>query len=147
MLKIRLRRGGKRNQPSYRIVVTEHTAPIKGSYLESLGNYDPHRKEFKVDADRVLHWLNHGAKPSERMARLLMAAGVKHKQITLPDYSKKPKRGPKKVVEAGPAPVPATVSAEDASEGAPSAPAESSPTEAEDQASSPPDTNDSAEKE
>lgn len=96
MLKIRLRRTGKKNQPSYRVVVVEHTAPIQGSYMESLGTYNPRISEFTVNKDRVLHWLGFGAQPSERVAKLLIKAGVEHKQITLPDYSRKPKKAPKK---------------------------------------------------
>lgn len=97
MLKIRLRRVGKRNQPSYRVVVVEHTKKIQGSYLEALGTYSPRARSFAVKEDRVLHWLNHGAQPSERMAKLLKTVGVKHKLIALPDYDRKPKRPSKKV--------------------------------------------------
>lgn len=105
MLKIRLRRVGKKNQPSYRVVVVEHTAPVQGSYLELLGSYNPRATTFMVKEDRVLHWLNHGAQPSERMAKLLTHAGLTHKQISLPDYDRKPKRPPKKApVEATPKP-------------------------------------------
>jgi len=102
MLKIRLRRVGKRNQPSYRIVVVEHTTKVQGSYLENLGNYNPRANEFAVKEDRVLHWLSVGAQPSERMAKLLAKAGVKHKQIVLPDYDRKPKRVSKKAQPEAP---------------------------------------------
>jgi small subunit ribosomal protein S16 len=100
MLKIRLRRVGKKNQPSYRIVVVEHTAPVQGSYLELLGNFNPRIRSFTVKQDRVLYWLDHGAKPSERMAKLLKSAGLEHKQIVLPDYDRKPKSRPKKAALA-----------------------------------------------
>lgn len=99
MLKIRLRRVGKKNQPSYRVVVVEHTAPVQGSYLELLGSYNPRVASFTVKQDRVLHWLNHGAQPSERIAKLLTTAGVTHKQIVLPDYDRKPKSAPKKAAQ------------------------------------------------
>ena len=107
MLKIRLRRVGKKNQPSYRIVVVEHTAPVQGSYLELLGSYNPRASVFKVNNDRVLHWLNHGAQPSERMAKLLKSAGVEHKLIVLPDYDRKPKHPPKKAPAVAATPAPA----------------------------------------
>lgn len=96
MLRIRLRRIGKRHQPSYRVVVTEHTAPIQGKYLEALGSYNPLATQFSVDTERLQYWLDHGAQPSERIAKLLTHAGVSHKLIVLPDYSKKPVRLPKK---------------------------------------------------
>lgn len=102
MLKIRLRRVGKKNQPSYRVVVVEHTKKIQGSYLEALGTYNPRARAFAVKQDRVLYWLDHGAQPSERMAKLLTSIKVVHKQITLPDYDRKPKRGPKKAVPETP---------------------------------------------
>lgn len=102
MLKIRLRRVGKRNQPSYRVVVVEHTTKAQGSYLENLGNYNPRANEFAVKQDRVLHWLSVGAQPSERMAKLLTKAGVTHKQIVLPDYDRKPKRKSKKAQPEAP---------------------------------------------
>lgn len=105
MLKIRLRRAGKRHQPTYRVVIVEHTAPAQGSYLEAVGTYNPRASQFTVNQDRVLHWLNHGAQPSERMAKLLQKAGVKHKLIVLPDYDRKPKKAAKK---AAPETVPAT---------------------------------------
>ncbi|MEK7461367.1 MAG: 30S ribosomal protein S16 [Patescibacteria group bacterium] len=100
MLKIRLRRVGKKNQPSYRVVVVEHTAPVQGSYHELLGSYNPRVRSFIVKQDRVLHWLDHGAKPSERLAKLLTSAGITHKHIVLPDYDRKPKQAPKKAAQA-----------------------------------------------
>jgi len=103
MLKIRLRRTGKKNRPSYRVVVVEHTAPVQGSYLELLGTYNPLITHFVVNTERVLHWMDNGAQPSERVAKLLKNAGVEHKLVVLPDYDRKPKRGPKKVVPEKPA--------------------------------------------
>lgn len=96
MLKIRLRRVGKRNQPSYRVVVVEHTKKVQGSYLEALGTYNPRARAFAVNEDRVLHWLDNGAQPSERIAKLLTSVKMKHKLINLPDYDRKPKRKSKK---------------------------------------------------
>ncbi len=116
MLKIRLRRAGKRHQPTYRVVVVEHTAPAQGSYLEAVGLYNPRAHEFSVKEDRVLHWLNNGAQPSERIAKLLTSTGVKHKLIVLPDYSRKPKKTTKNPAPEAAAPKaeekPAEVTAE-----------------------------------
>lgn len=62
-LKIRLRSQGRRNHIVYRLVLTDARNPRDGKYIEMLGSYDPHIKEenAKVDAERVLFWINHGA--------------------------------------------------------------------------------------
>lgn len=105
MLKIRLRRVGKRHQPAYRVVVVEHTAPVQGSYLELVGTYNPRARQFAVNQDRVIHWLDRGAQPSERVAKLLTSTGVTHKLIVLPDFDRKPKRVSKKAPVEKAAPV------------------------------------------
>lgn len=53
--------------------MAEHTAPIKGKYIEAFGYYDPARnpKIFQADQDRVTHWMSRGAKPSDTVAALL----------------------------------------------------------------------------
>lgn len=77
MLKIRMQRTGKINQPSYRIVVVEHTAaPQAGSFVERLGSYNPRTKERILDADRVKYWLSVGAQPSGTIHNMLVTAGV-----------------------------------------------------------------------
>jgi small subunit ribosomal protein S16 len=75
MLKIRLQRTGRKNRPAYRIVVCEHTAPIKGKFLEKLGHYDPLLKECRYDEERVNHWLSVGAQASDTVAYLLEKKG------------------------------------------------------------------------
>ena len=77
MLKIRMQRTGKVNQPSYRIVVTEHTeAPQSGSFVEKLGTYNPKTKEKNLKAERVKYWLSVGAKASGTMHNMLISAGI-----------------------------------------------------------------------
>lgn len=126
MLTIRLRRVGRKNQPSYRVVVTEHTRAAKGNYLEAVGHFNPRVHQLTVDKDRVLAWLNQGAQPSERMAKLLTTAGVEHKLLALPDYTRKPKKTAKK---AAPAPKATADSAETpaAPESTEAAPEEAAP--------------------
>ena len=82
MLKIRLRRTGAKKQPSYRVVVAESTAPRDGTFIENLGHYNPltHPTTFVIKEERVREWLQRGAQPSDRVARLLSAQGI----ITLP---------------------------------------------------------------
>ena len=78
MLKIRLRRVGAKKQPAYRVVVAESTAPRDGTFLEILGHYNPltNPTTFEVKDDRVRDWLQRGAKPTERVARLLQKRGI-----------------------------------------------------------------------
>lgn len=78
MVKIRLRRIGLRNQPSYRIIATEKESPRDGRFLEILGSYNPRTEpfSFEVDEGRVYHWMEHGAQPSESMLKLFNAVGL-----------------------------------------------------------------------
>ncbi|MFH1769508.1 MAG: 30S ribosomal protein S16 [Parcubacteria group bacterium] len=95
MLKIRLQRIGKKKQAYYKVVVTEHTRKPKGQYLELLGSYDPHAKKIEVDAERVKHWLSHGAKASATVHNLMVGHNIiEGKKVT----SWKPKK--KKVEES-----------------------------------------------
>lgn len=74
MLKIRLSRVGKKNKPHYRIVVCEHTKPIKGKFIEILGSYDPHRgkeKGLEVKKERIDYWVGNGAQMSPTVASLV----------------------------------------------------------------------------
>tara|TARA_Y100000310_G_scaffold305446_1_gene345604 strand:- start:1194 stop:1613 length:420 start_codon:yes stop_codon:yes gene_type:complete len=72
MLKIRLTRKGKRNQPHFRVVVAEHSRPVKGRFVEILGHFNPRTKELVVKEDRVKYWLSVGAQASPRMHNLLI---------------------------------------------------------------------------
>lgn len=72
MLRIRLRRVGKKGHPSYRIVVAESSAPRDGAYVEWIGNYDPMTDPPAVTlkADRAAEWLSKGAQPSDAVRRI-----------------------------------------------------------------------------
>ncbi len=76
MVKIRMRRTGCRNHAAYRIVAADERSPRDGKFLEILGWYDTQLKEnnFKLDLERVDHWLQHGAKPSTTVASLIRRA-------------------------------------------------------------------------
>ena len=67
MLTIRLSRIGKKKQPFYRVVVIDRRRPRDGRFVEIVGTYNPlkHPPEVILDADRVKHWLGHGAQPSD----------------------------------------------------------------------------------
>jgi small subunit ribosomal protein S16 len=73
LLRIRLTRTGRKNQPSYRIVVAEHSAPIKGKFLEILGYYNSisNPKELKLDLKKYDYWCKQGAKPSRTVEDLV----------------------------------------------------------------------------
>ena len=77
MLKIRMQRVGRINQPAYRIVVIEHTASTKaGKFVEKLGTYNPRTKTRTLDEARAKYWMSVGAQPSATMHNMLVGAGV-----------------------------------------------------------------------
>jgi small subunit ribosomal protein S16 len=78
MVRIRLRRTGFRNQPSYRIVAAEKESPRDGKFLENLGSYNPRTDPFtiKVNEERVFHWINNGAQPSESVTQIFNSIGL-----------------------------------------------------------------------
>ncbi len=78
MLKLRLQRRGKKNYATYRVVVAEDRAPVKGRYIADLGHYNPHTDEFVVKQDVVAEWIGKGAKPTPTVHNLL----IEHKVIT-----------------------------------------------------------------
>jgi small subunit ribosomal protein S16 len=92
MLKIRLKRLGRKNQPQYRIVVTEHTQPVSGEYLEKIGNYEPALKAITLDKEKAIEWMNKGAKPTNTVAKLFEKEGVKHKLIVIKKFAAKSKK-------------------------------------------------------
>lgn len=76
MVKIRLRRTGCNNRASFRVVATDERSPRDGKFLEILGWYDPKCEgvNYKIDLDRVAHWLSHGAQMSETVASMVRKA-------------------------------------------------------------------------
>lgn len=77
MLKIRLQRVGRKNDPSFRLVATEsQNGPQSGKFLEVLGSYDARKGEPVFVADRVKHWIGMGAKVSDTVNNLLINAKI-----------------------------------------------------------------------
>jgi len=78
MVRIRLRRVGFRNQPSYRIVVADKESPRDGRFLEIVGWYNPRSdpSSLEIEEDKVYQWLNKGAKPSESVTSLFKQSGL-----------------------------------------------------------------------
>lgn len=91
MLVIRLRRIGRKKDPHYRIVVTEHTAPVQGSFIAEIGHYHPKSKELVIKEAEMKSWLDKGAKPSNTVARLAQRQKLEHKQIIVEQDTKQPK--------------------------------------------------------
>ena len=84
-MKIRLARGGSKKRPFYRIVAADSRMPRDGRYIERLGTYNPllpkdSEDRVKMDVDAVKAWLDKGAQPTDRVARMLEAAGVVDKK-------------------------------------------------------------------
>ncbi|MBI5754665.1 30S ribosomal protein S16 [Candidatus Peregrinibacteria bacterium] len=103
MLRIRFTRTGRKNQPKFRIVVAEHSAPVKGAYLEILGHYLPIAKEktLVLNKERVLYWISKGAQPSDSIASLFKRQGMDNmdQYIGRRDFQRKNKKAIK--AEAG----------------------------------------------
>ena len=81
MLRIRLKRVGKKKQPTYRIVVADARAPRDGAVVDHLGHYNPltDPPTVVVNHEKALHWLSVGAKPSDTVGRLLSNQGLLEK--------------------------------------------------------------------
>ena len=80
-MKIRLARGGSKKRPFYRIVAADSRMPRDGRFIEKLGTYNPllpkdSEDRVRMDVERVKHWLAQGAQTTDRVARMLEAAGV-----------------------------------------------------------------------
>jgi small subunit ribosomal protein S16 len=78
MVRIRLRRTGKKKQPSYRVVVADKESPRDGRFIEIIGHYNPRTEPptVSIKADRALYWLSEGAQPSDAVLRMLKKTGV-----------------------------------------------------------------------
>ena len=125
MLRIRLRRVGKRGRPSYRIVVADVRAPRDGAYLEWIGNYDPMADPpaVTIKKDRAEEWLSKGAQPSDAVKRILQWQEIIERDpVNQSPQRKEAAPEPATLVQTAPA---ATAVAEDLSED--SAPEDSAP--------------------
>lgn len=93
-LKIRLARAGARKRPFYRIVVADSRRPRDGRFIEKLGTYNPllgrdDSNRVTLNEDRIRHWLGHGARPTDRVARFLGDARI----IPMPARKDNPIKG------------------------------------------------------
>ena len=78
MLRIRLRRVGKKKQPNYRLVVADSRSPRDGAFIETVGTYNPLTQPATVviQEERVREWIGKGAVPSDRAAKILSERGL-----------------------------------------------------------------------
>ena len=82
MLAIRMQRTGRKGHAMFRVVVQDsHRTPTSGKLVAQIGSYDPHAKTVTLDKDKASFYLDHGAQPSERVARMLKSEG-----LTLPKW-------------------------------------------------------------
>lgn len=76
MLKLRLKRTGRKRYPSYRLVIMENTFRRDGKPIDEVGYYNPITKEYKFDLEKIKKWLNYGIKPTETVLTLLKKAEI-----------------------------------------------------------------------
>ncbi len=76
MVKLRLTRLGRKNQPVYRVVAIDSRKQRDGKFIEQIGTYDVMSKKIKFDFEKALYWLKVGAKPSETVKSLLKKEGI-----------------------------------------------------------------------
>lgn len=78
MLVIRMQRTGRKGHAQFRVVVQDsRRTPTSGNIVASLGHFNPHTKETSLDKVKASFYMEHGAQPSDRVARLMKAEGVK----------------------------------------------------------------------
>jgi small subunit ribosomal protein S16 len=96
-VKIRLSRGGAKKRPYYYVVAATTASPRDGRYIEQIGTFDPMLKKddqnrVKLNLDRCKYWLSVGALPTDRVARLLDAAGLMKRTASNNPNKAKPKK-------------------------------------------------------
>jgi len=96
MLKIRLQKTGKKNAPSYRVVLCEHTSPPQGKFIEILGHYNPRLKQKGFKKERIEHWISKGAQASPTVHNLLIDEKIIQGKKVKAWRAKKKKEGEKK---------------------------------------------------
>ncbi len=130
-MKIRLARGGSKKRPFYRIVAADSRMPRDGRFIEKLGTYNPllpkdSEERVKMNMERVQYWLGEGAQPTDRISRMLEAAGVlDKKERNNPNKAKPGKKAQERLEEKAAK----AAAAEEAAAEAAAAPAEEAPVE------------------
>jgi len=121
MLTIRLQRVGRKNDPSFRVILVESKRAAKtGNYQEMLGSYDPRTKRVELKADRIKYWLSMGTTISDTMHNLL----VSQKVIEGKKINVLPRKSPPKLASTEASGKEEVAAAEKEKEAEPAAPAE-----------------------
>jgi len=76
MLKLRLKRIGRKRSPSYRLVIMENSCRRDGRPIDEVGYYNPISKNYKFDKKKIAKWLKYGVKPTETVLNLLKKADI-----------------------------------------------------------------------
>lgn len=133
MLRIRLQRTGRKNLPTYRIVVAEKSQAVKKKYVDLVGHYLPTQnpKVLEVDQEKVKDWISKGAIPTDTVASLCKSLGMKDMEKYMePRNKKRNPKNPEEVEEPAPAAPAADETEAPTEEAAPAEPAvEETPTE------------------
>ncbi len=80
-VKLRLKRGGSKQRPFYRIVAADARSPRDGRFIDSIGTYNPIPAEYEVniDEEKAMYWLSNGAQPTDTVKNLLSKKGIMQK--------------------------------------------------------------------
>jgi small subunit ribosomal protein S16 len=76
MLKLRLKRNGRKRQPSYRLVIMESTSRRNGRPIDEVGHYNPITKESYFNQEKIAKWLSYGVQPTETVLQLLKKSNL-----------------------------------------------------------------------
>ena len=104
-LKIRLARGGSKKRPYYHVVLADARSPRDGRFLENLGSWNPmlakdDEKRVQLNGERIKHWLDQGALPTDRVLRFLDEAGISKREArNNPEKAKPGKKAQERAAE------------------------------------------------
>ncbi|MBX4958926.1 30S ribosomal protein S16 [Rhizobium lentis] len=121
-LKIRLARGGSKKRPYYHVVLADARSPRDGRFLENLGSWNPmlakdDEKRVQLNGERIKHWLDNGAQPTDRVLRFLDEAGIAKREAKNNPVKAKPgKRAQERAAEKAQKVADAAAAAADAAE-------------------------------
>lgn len=76
MLKLRLKRAGRKGSPSYRVVIMENSFRRDGRQIDEVGYYNPITKQYKFNLEKVKKWLEYGVQPTQTVKNLLKRAEI-----------------------------------------------------------------------
>jgi small subunit ribosomal protein S16 len=113
-VKVRLTRVGSKKNPIWRVVVADGRAPRDGRFIEAIGHYNPQTEPSRIviDRERLQHWLDRGAQPSNTVRKLIRAENTGYEMPDAPA----PVAPPRPAEPAAEADAPAAEAAEPAAD-------------------------------